>query len=167
MVCGMLLHMATMASVVGACDARWAHNASCVGAGRTLHIAVCRSDGPLPRPVPPAADPVRDQQGKELHGGGGPVPGLHAAQARLRQGERLRRAATDRPPGAPVPLRLVHQVPYGHGECPPPGGWSGPHALLVRGCVEFAGRLFGVGVTCDGRVSVCRSSSGAPTPSSR
>ena len=39
--------------------------------------------------VSPAAL-VRHQRGQELYGGGEPLPGEHAAQAWLRQGERVR-----------------------------------------------------------------------------
>ena len=60
--------------------------------------------------VPPAARAVRHEQGEELHGGGGPVPGVHAQQAGLGQGERVRRAQEQGEEGAAVQVRLVPQV---------------------------------------------------------
>lgn len=41
------------------------------------------------------------------------VPGVHAAQAGLRQGERVRGAPRGRARGAAVPLRLVPEVAHG------------------------------------------------------
>merc|ERR1719491_1657413 len=49
-----------------------------------------REGGAVQGALPPAPDRLRHQQGQELHGGGGQVPGVHAPQARLRQGERVR-----------------------------------------------------------------------------
>ena len=74
-----------------------------------------RPDRPLQGALPPAADLLRHQQGQELHGGGGPLPHLHAAQAGLRQGECVRRAAPVHPQLPAVPLRLVPQVQDCHG----------------------------------------------------
>lgn len=62
------------------------------------------SDWPLQGTIPPVKDFLRDQQGEELHRRGGPIPHLHAAQAGLRQGERLRRAASVHSQLASIPL---------------------------------------------------------------
>ena len=67
------------------------------------------TDGAVQSSVPPAAPAVRHQQGQELHRGRGPLPRVHAASARVRQGERVRRTPHRRQTGPTVPLRLVHQ----------------------------------------------------------
>ena len=113
--------MSTRQPVVNASARRWR-----VSPALTRQTSVdaaplwCATDVPVPRALPPAAPAVRHQQGQELHGGRGPLPRLHAAPARLRPRERLRRAAHRRPPGAAVQIRLVHQVAHGHGEGPAP-----------------------------------------------
>ena len=74
------------------------------------------SDGTIPGTILPATDPVWDQQGKELHRGGGSVPCLHAAQAGFWQRECVRWASPGCATGSTVPLWLVHQVQDCHGE---------------------------------------------------
>lgn len=69
-----------------------------------------RPDWSLQGSLPSAPYLLRHQQRQELHGGGGPLPYLYAAQAGLRQGERVRRAASVHPQLASVPLRLVPQI---------------------------------------------------------
>ena len=106
-------------------------------------------DWAIQGPIPPASYLLRHQQGQELHGGGGPLPHLHAAQAGLRQGERLRRAAPVHPQLAPVPLRLVPQVQDRHGE----------YFVYVEVILRCFLSRFGVNVC----VCVCRSSRGDAT----
>jgi len=66
------------------------------------------SDGSLSCAVSSTADPIWHKQRQELHRGGGPVPRVYAAQARLWPWERLWWAEDRRQTGATVQIRLVH-----------------------------------------------------------
>ena len=68
------------------------------------------SGGEVQGAVPSTSNPVRNEQGQELHGGRGQVPGVPAQPAGTGQGERVRRSSQSREEGSAVPLRLVHQI---------------------------------------------------------